>query len=242
MKQQIRISISCLLLFIGLQSTAQIGIGAPIVDPKIQLDVNTQIALPDVKNTENLDEYNRIIVSDEDGNIGYRTELKNHLEFRTNYIDKIKTPIKIETSQKNSWIKIPLFLSTTIEAGKSVVVEVNYSMPAFIKSNSLDNNGKIEILITKSINNEEPIALQKNSRVITLADSYKFNSSAKGAPISNKYFDRVTNNSTNQITVTYSLEALSTANKTVGIGMYAPGENYNWGRGMIMMNVYDVIN
>lgn len=235
-----RISISCLLLFIGLQGIAQIGIGATIVDPKVQLDVNTLIALPDIRNTENIDEYDRIVVSDEEGNIGYRTELKNQLEFRTNYIDKIKDRITIKTN--NVWTDIPLSLSTTIEAGESVVIEVTYSIPVFIISNSTVNYGSAEIVISKSIDDNAATDIQQASRSITFANSYKSAASAKGAPISNKYIDRITNDSNKQITVKYFLRGFSTANHQVGIGMYTTGENYNWGRGMIMMNVYDVIN
>lgn len=231
------------VLFGLVQSYGQVAIGT--LEPTAALDINYVTSMPSLSDPENLQPYNSIVVSDVDGNLGLRTRFDTQLEFLNNYLVRMERYLE---AKDISTVDLEMPITIEIEPGQTRVFEIFYSVPMFIAYyNYSDINGSGTISLVRSINGQADQNLEKADRKLSFSGVYNGPASAKGGPVSNFYFDTVENTSDQTMVVVYNLFASSsTTNFTIRIGMYANekaafSNNYNWGRGMIMINEYDVI-
>lgn len=225
---------------------AQVGIGT--LEPTADLDINHKVLLSDLPSVDdNNDDFNRYVISDKDGNIGYRYRYDERLTFRNTYLEKMTKSIILKTSSTAD-LNLPIMVA--IAPNTTSVFEIFYSVPVLLNASLDKTAGYASIYVVRDIDGQGQTIIKEASRKISFSSTYESNAIAKGRPISNSYFDTVKNETNQEMIVTYDLKTEAFSLATDGgakllIGMFndeslGAQKNFNWGRGMLMISVYDI--
>ena len=229
-----KIIYNILLLFAVQVSIAQVGIG--IENPETDLDVNAYMkasGLPDV--SAKMDQYNRILYADAEGNIGYRQRSENAFIYRNSYFAVMKEYKLIRTVLT----ELDLVVIVPVLPHSKSMIELSYSLGVM--------NGQVgnaSVLIGRSVDQGPEEMLHNATRSFSFNGYYSSFASAHGRAISNIYYDEIENNTAYVKFVTYKAYGITT-NRTyqAKFGMYAAVgstiRNFNWGRGSLNVNVFD---
>ncbi len=218
------------LLFFSTIS-AQVGLG--IEQPEADFDVNllTQFSAMNEVVYEQ-DRYNKILIADKDGNIGYKRRGDDTFIYRNTLFKKM-TDLK---SVGISLMLLPLSVQFTVPAFGKSLVEINYSVAAF---NGVKGNASI---VLERVENGKKTILYESIRTFTYSAEYAGSTSAKGRAISNVYYDEIRNDTSNTTEVIYNVYGITTDGESI-YGMWNSingiSSNYNWGRGSVNVNIFD---
>lgn len=211
--------------------SAQVGFG--IEHPEADFDVNLLTQFSAMKEvTSELDLYDKMLIADKDGNIGYRNRGHDAFIYRNTLFRKMTAPQKINASLN----LLPLSVQFTVPAFGKSLVEINYSVAAY---NGVTGNASI---VLERVENRKKTILYESIRTFTYSKEYSSSVSAMGRAISNVYYDEITNNTSKAIEVEYNVYGITTERESI-YGMWSSiaggASNFNWGRGSINVNIFD---
>lgn len=214
---------------------SQVGIGT--LTPEATFDVNKEIKLSGIQTvSNNNEEYNQVLLSNEEGDLGFAKVLaKNAYIYRNSYFKKMTAFVWIGANEQMS-LNLPLTI--VVPANRVSLVEIAYNIPI-----TGDRQGAAVIQLQKKTGNGIMTVIKEATRKIVFSRNYNNGPSALGQAVSNSYFDRIENNSSEDLTVTYDVYGLAFGvSRIVRFGMFAnvPLTNYNWGRGALFITVYDL--
>lgn len=225
-----------------VKSFAQVGVGT--LEPTADLDINYKVKLPDLESTKDLHEFDKYIIADEDGNLGYRYHYQNELIFNNVYLKRLET---VKSIGMGGSVNLGMPIEVTIPPHSTRLFEIVYSIPIIMAIDDPNQiYGAASISLTKDINNVQTV-IKEASREIAFAGTYNSQAAAKGRAISNFYFDKVENTTDQEIKIIYNLTAnASDETRNIKVGMWQSFSgnngryNYNWGRGVFMISVFDI--
>lgn len=210
---------------------SQVGIGTN--NPTKDLDINGELRvrnLPILTSSE-------LLTTDQNGNIGkYQSFLLHEVgsSIATNNVDYTKSGAGIINN-----INLGLSQSVTIPANKEAVIIINYSVPVGIAYlGGLPNVGYYGIRFLKN-----GVEEQSGSRKFSIINNYSStNTTANMVSINNTYIENVTASSLTR-TFVFSLngyiEQIDSFANTYRFNMWSStGQNYNWGKAIIIKTVY----
>ncbi|MDM1406679.1 hypothetical protein [Myroides sp. DF42-4-2] len=220
-----------ILLLMSTLTFAQVGIG--VAQPEAALDINVQTkfsGLPDVSDRQ--EEYNHFLFLDQEGYVGAKVKEEGNFIYRTSYFSKM--PARIVARAPN---RINLNADITIEVPPyaKFLIELHYSVPVMTGT-----NGNLMVHVSRQINTATEAFINEASRGYSPPSAYIGTGTANGRAVANTYYDAIENPSNTPIKITYRMYG-ETKGTPTQFGMFAggTGNNYNWGRGSMNINVFD---
>ncbi|WPO89271.1 hypothetical protein [Chryseobacterium sp. HR92] len=236
------------VLFYGL-SLAQVGINT--TSPTQELDVNGNVRFRNVPENAILDNTDRVLLLQGDGTAKKVTvsSLQPPGKFALDDIYTVTATVPVDKNIAGTYsssnfkidnVDIQMNQSIIIPAKTDALVIVNYSVPMGMGSNFTCANYLwyygIRFL-------KDGVEMPQGSRKFTF---FRTDQSAKVSTISGSYSEKITNNTLTDLTVTYSLNGYlefdsgTIANPCIiRFNMNsATGENYNWGRANMNIQMF----
>jgi len=231
------------LLSIVIFSSAfgQVGINTPTPTETLDVNGNARVRNPiDIEGTNQLSRFNRRILSDENGVLGYVPNFSKITYGLDNIYEATMSTVISTTSSGTLFLN--LSTTITIPAKTNALIVIDYNIPVYRINGSGGNCSYAGITLMKSTNGAANQELEQGSRKFTFA-SYAGNSAtAQGLPVAGKAVDNIINNTNSPITIVYTpLGYTETNSTTVYFGMWqnsGSGVNFNWGRGSMTATSY----
>lgn len=249
--KEMRRVISVLMLFYSCVSMAQVGIG--IEDPTAAVHIGKEVKLKDVHNVEGaMTDYPKHLIADAKGNLAVFTGLPTDLIFKnvlTKKMEKLVT-IDIKDIKDDKYLEYTeksLDLNTTllVPAHKTYVLEISYSIPSVY--NGADNpKGEFGVFIKRKLANKPFEKINQSVNVFSSPLRVANTTTAKGRAISYTYIDTVSNDTDQPLEVQYDLygftDFINLRNYEVRFGSYTNSNtNFNWGKGVILVTINELI-
>lgn len=232
------------LVVIG-SSYAQLGLGINTEKPTADLDVNYNLILPDLKDVSNQVDYDRYIISNEQGYLRTTNQIMAP-EMHVVYITSDDMEFFIDTGKGHDILAGPM-LDIKVPAYTTYKLNLAFNMPvlAIFKSGAL--GGTFGVYIAKldpfnlDINNYGFRKIYESGRKISFAKDYT--KAGVGIPnggfVTSNYMDVITNNTANEVVFQYTLGFVtSLAANNVRVGLYNENSNESWGVGTFVINVF----
>lgn len=243
--------ISIFMLFYSCVLMAQVGIG--IEDPKAAVHISKDVKLKDVHNVEGaMTDYPKHLIADEKGNLAVFTGLPTDLMFKNVLTKKMEQYVKIDRDdvKDNNYSKYTeksLDLNTTliVPAHRTYVLEITYSIPS-LYAGSGNPKGEFGVFIKKKLGNKPFEKINQSVNVFSSPLSVANTTTARGRAIGYTYIDIVSNETDTPLELQYDLygftEFIDLNNYEIRFGSYTnSGINYNWGKGVILLTINELI-
>lgn len=232
-------------LFVVASSYAQLGLGIHIEKPTADFDVNYNLTLPDLNDVSNQVDYDRYVISNEEGNLRTTKQIMAP-ETHIVYITAGDMAFSIDTGKGHDILAGPV-LDIKVPAYSTYKLNLAFNMPvlAIFKNNAL--GGTLGVYIAKldpfnlDPNNNGFTKIYESGRKISFAKDYT--KAGVGIPnggfVTSNYMDVITNNTANDVVFQYTLGFVtsSSANST-RVGLYDENSNESWGIGTFVINVF----
>lgn len=241
-----------LIMFYSLSTIAQVGIG--IEDPKAAVHIAKGIKFKDLRNVdEAMVDYSQHLIADEKGNLAVFTGLPTSLMFKNVTTKKMEnivyiTKEDVTDNSYNQYTEKSLDLATEliIPANKTYVLELTYSIPA-IYASSGNPKGEYGVFLKKKLPASEFEKISESVRIFSSSHKTPTLATANGRAISCTYVDTISNNTNKEIIVVYDIygftENIYLGNYSINFGAYnVEGNNYNWGKGLFLVTINELIN
>lgn len=240
------------LLFplIGCMMLAKSQVGINTSSPTATLDVNGNARVRSLTeiNTQALNGvYNRRVVADAEGNLGYVTTGATEIpwQFGDNKYAVLTAPVtsSIAAGRVNLTLNIPV----TVPARTQAQIVINYNVPVLHSNSAAGTIAYIGCTLYKSVNGGTDTELEMGSRKYTVPGSYNGGTngaSSFGLPMAGFAIDIVSNTGNTPMNMIYKvdgyIEGNNTSSSTITFGMVStpPANNFNWGRGAMATQIF----
>ncbi|MDM1398923.1 hypothetical protein HX049_17430 [Myroides odoratimimus] len=244
--------ISLLMLFYSLFSMAQVGIG--VENPQAAVHIGKEVKFKDIHNVETeMIDYPQHLIADEKGNLAVFTGLPTNLMFKNVLTSKMLTKKYIpneDTVDRNAiYEEVSLGFNTKIiiPAKKTYVLEVNYSIPS-MHTNGGNSKGEFGVFLKKKQGDGDFEKITSSVRSFSESHSIANSATAIGRAIAYTYVDTVSNDTDSPLELVYDVygftDHINLHNYSIVFGAFDDRigyKNYNWGRGMILVTVNELI-
>ncbi|MDM1383678.1 hypothetical protein HX024_13405 [Myroides marinus] len=243
--------ISALMLFYSFVAIAQVGIG--LEDPKAAVHIAKEVKLKDVRNVEGaMTDYPKHLIADEKGNLAVFTGLPTDLIFKNVLTKKMEQYVMIDKNdvkdnKYSEYTETSLDLNTTltVPAHRTYVLEITYSIPS-LYAGSGNPKGEFGVFIKRKLGAKPFEKINQSVNVFSSPLASATTTTAKGRAIGYTYIDTVSNETDTPLELQYDLygftEFINLSNYEVRFGSYTnSGTNYNWGKGVILLTINELI-
>ncbi|MBB1139656.1 hypothetical protein [Myroides sp. WP-1] len=228
-------------LFAVTTAFGQVGINNE--HPEADLDIKGDIRMRYLGNPI---QYNRLILADEEGNLGYNDLGPSSYSLKSIYYKNLSQSVSTQlvnaTGAVNSPIELNMEIEIKVDSRTAVAISMEYNLPvtAVLAGTSNDIPGYLGATLFRRENNVQS-ELEEGSRKFTLYNVPKNYGTTKHItmPISGRATEMITNTTSNVKTIVYSVKGyVENGRGTMHFGNFLnPSENY--GEGVFVIHVYE---
>lgn len=249
--KKMRRIICVFLMFYGFVCVAQVGIG--IENPTAAVHFGQNVKLKDVSNVVgSMEEYPQHLIADEKGNLAVFSGLPTNLLFKNVVTKKMNEIVGISINDVQGgnnydYTEKALNLNTSIviPPNKTFVFEVTYSVPAMLPGFG-NPKGEFGVFAKRKLGNLEFEKIEESVRVFSPTSRTPGTATANGRAVGFTYVDTVRNDTDQPLEVIYDIygftDHINLNSYKIIFGAYSNrGENYNWGKGLLMITINELL-
>lgn len=235
------LKIGALCLFAVSTAFGQVGINNE--NPEADLDIKGGIRMRLLANPI---PYHRLILADEEGNLGYNDLGSSSYTLKSIYFKPLSQGVSTQlvnaSGAANTPVELNLDIEVIVNSRSSVAVSLEYNLPitAVLAGNSNDVPGFMGATVFRRENNMQT-EIEEGSRKFTLYNVPQNYGTTKHVtmPISGRATDRVTNSTSDIKRIVYSVKGyVENGRGTMYFGNFVNASE-NYGEGVLVIHVYE---